>query len=46
MEEGTPFGKWYPAGSSALPPEDDGAAMYSDASRMLQEVCPSQSAKP
>ena len=38
MEEGTPFGKWYPAGSSLLPQEEAGAAMYADASRMLRQV--------
>ena len=40
MEDGTPFGTWYPAGTKLLPQEDDGALMYADASSMLQAVCP------
>ncbi len=38
VEDGTPFGRWYPPGHAALPDDEDGAAMYRDASHMLREV--------
>ena len=41
VEAGTPFGRWHDAGRLRLPTDDEGAAMYSDASRMLLEVLPS-----
>lgn len=40
VEAGTPFGRWHDAGRLKLPTDDEGAAMYSDASRMLLEVLP------
>ncbi len=38
VEDGTPFGRWYPPGHAALPDDEEGAAMYRDASHMLREV--------
>ena len=38
VEDGTPFGRWYPPGHAALPDDEDGAAMYRDASHMLRKV--------
>lgn len=35
IEEGTPFGKWYEPGVGPMPREEDGAAMFRDASRAL-----------
>lgn len=43
VEEGTPFEKWYPAGTTLLPQDEEGALMYEDASRILQEVFPPSS---
>ena len=36
IEEGTPFGKWYEPGVGPMPREEDGAAMFRDASRALR----------
>ena len=38
VEDGTPFGRWYPPGHAALPDDEAGAVMYRDASEMLREV--------
>ena len=38
VEDGTPFGRWYPPGHAALPDDEQGAAMYRDASEVLREV--------
>ena len=35
IEEGTPFWKWYEPGVGPMPREEDGAAMFRDASRAL-----------
>lgn len=38
VEAGTPFERWQAAGRLSFPDDDEGAAMYADASRMLRQV--------